>query len=168
MDREEWKSLCLLGKHLLLSADCPSHLPVSVFGRAGSACFVRPPGPPASLCRTHALLWLPGSGYLAKKGRSGVCSEKGGQCFLTLCSVAFNSARLTWELEKHLQFIRTTHKHIVGVAVQEHTRITLDSYGANLTILRAVFDFLKSWGSPCSPVTTTAEPLILSPLIVFQ
>lgn len=41
--------------------------PVSVFGRAGSVCFVWPPGPPASLCGTHALLWLPGLGYLAKE-----------------------------------------------------------------------------------------------------
>lgn len=93
--------------------------------------------------------------------------RKAAGVFLTLCSVAFNSARLTWELEK-----KPTSSSLVNTLLEWMRRnaraLVLRSDGTNLSLLRAVFDFLKSGGSPRSPVTTTAEPLILSPLIVFQ
>lgn len=171
--------LRLLEKHLLPSALCPSHPQSLFFGRAGiastsrsSSIFVQDP------CFV-VIAWF-GLPHKRAIGWSNVCSEKGGQCFLTLRSVAFNSARFTLELEKHVfihSFIHLhIHKHMVEVDVQIHTHahtrshahVTHNSFGTNLTLLRAVFDFLKSSGSPYSPVTTTAEPLILSPIIVFQ
>lgn len=56
---------------------------------------------PASLrCDRLLLLWLCGSGYLAKEAtrRSCVCRQKGGRCFLTVL-------RLTW-------LVRGKHKRL--------------------------------------------------------
>lgn len=73
----------------------------SVSGRAGSAH-------PAQSCSIFVqelcfvvIAWI----ELPHKraiGWSGVCSEKGGQCFLTLCSVGFNAENFTLELEKRV------------------------------------------------------------------
>lgn len=137
---------------------CSLSLPPPVFGRAACVCFVGLPVLQHLCAGLMLLLWLPGSCYLAKRaiGWSGVCSEKGGQCFLTLCSVAFNSTRLTWELEErkknNLRFAHThTQTHCwrecakTGSLVLHVTAMVQTWHYSGL-----VFDFLKSSGSPCS------------------
>ena len=159
---EPHELLRLLEKHLVRSAFCPSRHCLSL-GELVASAFQH-------LCAgTHALLWLPGSGYLAKERQMIRCllEERVGSVFshsalsLSIHPGLPENWKNTYKSFTYIHCLSWCPKHT-------HTHTLVLHITAMVQIWNNSGQFLISWRVQEVPAAQWRQPLILSPLIVFQ